>query len=299
MKPKHACLLLSIVLLQTPSFSQRVVDVSYSIDKQGRYIFTCNNKDYCTYILHLDFTTLDNAKADHTLPFEAEVRPGINKLLTISPLNNRDDIKLNYKSSYRKGCLSPVVNAGFVYLLPIMPGLETQAYIIPNGKGAGSIPGGQDSGYSVRLRAKMGDTIYAARRGIVTAVDVSNTENDAGASTTSNWNYVEIAQADCSFAQYGVLKKDGAFVKPGQTVEAGTPIGLVGGDRYGRGSDVRFSVSYYPGENNSQIPLLFWTKGNGKAPLRQGATYMSEFPKALLTLELPKKPKPAPHQKHA
>jgi len=191
-----------------------------------------------------------------------------------------------------------VVNPGFVYLLPITPGLETQAYIIPNAKGAGSIPGGQDSGYSVRLRAKMGDTIYAARRGIVTAVDVSNSENDAGATTTTNWNYVEIAQADCSFAQYGVLKKDAAFVKPGQTVEAGTPIGLVGGDRYGRGSDVRFSVSYYPGVNNTQIPLLFWTKGNGKGPLRQGATYLSEFPKALLTQELPKKPKPALHQKH-
>jgi hypothetical protein len=296
---KQAFLILSIAFLWTASNAQRIVDVSYSVDNQGRYIFICNNKDYCTYVIHVDFTTLVNAKADHALPYEAEVKPGINKLLIVSPLNKTDDTKVNFKSSYRKGCLSPIVNAGFVYLLPIAPGLETQAYIIPNAKGAGSVPGGQDSGYAVRLRAKMGDTIYAARRGIVTAVDVSNTENDAGASTTSNWNYVEIAQADCSFAQYGVLKKDGAFVKPGQTVEAGTPIGLVGGDRYGRGSDVRFSVSYYPGVNNTQIPLLFWTKGNSNGgPLRQGATYLSEFPKALLTQELPKKPKPAPHQKH-
>jgi hypothetical protein len=295
---KQAFLLLSIAFLWTASNAQRIVDVSYSVDNQGRYIFICNNKDYCTYVIHVDFTTLVNAKADHALPYEAEVKPGINKLLIVSPLNKTDDTKVNFKSSYRKGCLSPIVNAGFVYLLPIAPGLETQAYIIPNAKGAGSVPGGQDSGYAVRLRAKMGDTIYAARRGIVTAVDVSNTENDAGASTTSNWNYVEIAQADCSFAQYGVLKKDGAFVKPGQTVEAGTPIGLVGGDRYGRGSDVRFSVSYYPGVNNTQIPLLFWTKGNGKGPLRQGATYLGEFPKALLTQELPKKAKPGLHQKH-
>jgi Peptidase family M23 len=295
---KQALLFLSIAFLWTASNAQRIVDVSYSVDNQGRYIFICNNKDYCTYVIHVDFTTLVNAKADHALPYEAEVKPGINKMLIVSPLNKTDDTKVNFKSSYRKGCLSPIVNTGFVYLLPIAPGLETQAYIIPNAKGAGSVPGGQDSGYAVRLRAKMGDTIYAARRGIVTAVDVSNTENDAGASTTSNWNYVEIAQADCSFAQYGVLKKDGAFVKPGQTVEAGTPIGLVGGDRYGRGSDVRFSVSYYPGVNNTQIPLLFWTKGNGKGPLRQGATYLSEFPKALLIQELPKKPKPALHQKH-
>ncbi len=295
---KQVFFFLSIVLGWTASNAQRVVDVSYTVDNQGRYIFTCNNKGYCTYILQLDFTTLVNAKADHALPYEAEVKPGVNKLLVLSPLNKTEDTKVNFKTSYRKGCMSPAVNTGFVYLLPVTPGLETQAYVIPNAKGAGSIPGGQDSGYAVRLRAKMGDTIYAARRGVVTAVDVSNTENDAGATTTSNWNYVEISQGDCSFAQYGVLRKDAAFVKPGQTVEAGTPIGLVGGDRYGRGSDVRFSVSYYPGVNNTQIPLLFWTKGNGKGPLRQGATYLSEFPKTLLMQELPKKPKPAARQKH-
>ncbi len=297
---KNACLfLLSLVSMQTTLLAQRIVDVSYSIDQQGRYLFTCNNKDYCPYILHLDFTTLTNARADHALPYEAEVRPGINKLLTISPVNSKDDIKLNYKSSFRKGCLTPVVNTGFIYLLPITPGQETQAYRILNARGASSSPGGQDSGYSVRLRAKMGDTIYAARRGIVTAVDVSNSENDAGAATTTSWNYVEIAHADCSFAQYGILRKNSAFVKPGQSVEAGTPIGLVGGDSYGRGSEVRFSVSYYPGMSNTQIPLLFWTKDNGKGPLKQGAIYVSEFPKAILAQELPKtgskKVKPVVH----
>ena len=84
---KHICLLLPVLLAQTISFSQRVVDVSYSLDKQGRYLFSCNNKDYCTYVLHLEFTTLVNAKADHVLPYEAEVKPGINKLLVVSPLN--------------------------------------------------------------------------------------------------------------------------------------------------------------------------------------------------------------------
>lgn len=296
---KSCLLLLAIVLLQTASFSQRIISVSYSLDKQGRYIFTCNNKDVCNYILHVEFTTMDNAKADHALPYEAEVRPGINTLFTLSPLDTKSDVKLNFKSSFRKGCIKPVVNAGFVYLLPITPGQETQAYRIPNARGASASPGGQDSGYSVRLRAKMGDTIYAARRGIVTAVDVSNSENDAGATTTTSWNFVEIVHGDCSFANYGILKKNSAFVKPGQTVEAGTPIGLVGGDSYGRGSEVRFSVSYYPGLINTQIPLLFWTKDNGKGPLRHGAIYVSEFPKAILTQELAKtpakKPKPAAH----
>ncbi|HLZ90044.1 MAG TPA: M23 family metallopeptidase, partial [Puia sp.] len=135
-----------------------------------------------------------------------------------------------------------------------------------------------------------GDTIYAARRGVVSAMDVSNTENDAGANTTTNWNYIEIFHADGSFAEYGIIKKDGALVRPGQTVEAGAPIGIVGGDQYGRGAEIRFSVSYYPGVPNTQIPLQFWTKGNGRGQLKQGGFYTSEFTKALLTVETTKKP---------
>lgn len=269
--------------------AQKIIDISYTVDPQGRYVFTANNKAFCTYVLRIDFPTLDNLRADHSLPYETEIKPGPVKLITLSPIEKGKDTKLNYKSTNRKGLLNPVVNINFTYLLPTGPAIETQAYRIPN-KPAGSTPGGQDSGYSVRLRAKQGDTIYAARRGTVSAVDVSNTENDAGASTTTNWNFVEIFHADGSFAEYGILKKDGALVKPGQTVEAGAPIGIVGGDQYGRGSEVRFSVSYYPGVPNTQIPLQFWTKGNGKGQLKQGAFYTSEFTKALLTAETAKKP---------
>ncbi|HVS95518.1 MAG TPA: M23 family metallopeptidase [Puia sp.] len=307
---KKSLLLPFLFLVHGALLAQRAIEVRYSPDTKGRYVFRCNNHDFCTYVLYLDFPTLTNARCDHALPYEAEVKPGLNPLLVISQIDPSKEIKFNYKTSSRKGCLHPVVNAGFTYLLPIAPGQETQAYRIVNKRnaagqassgaaGTGGTKGGaggsgagvlQDSGYAVRLRANIGDTIYAARRGVVTVVAVGNAENDAGASTTDSWNHVEIAHADCSFAEYGVLKKDGALVRPGQNVEAGTPIGLVGGDRYGRGSDVRFSVSYYPGVVGTEIPLQFWTKGNGKGPLKHGATYTSEFPRNLLTLE---KPKPA------
>jgi len=289
---KSICLLPLFALLQTVAPAQKILTVSYTLDNQNRYIFTCNNKDYCPYVVQLDFPTLTNAQADHPLPYVVEVKPGTVKLITVSPVDKTKDTKLNFKTSNRKGVLNPVVNLNFVYLLPITPGLETQAYRVLNAKGS-NIPGAQDTGYSVRLRAKPGDTIYAARRGVVTAVETSSSENDAGATATSGWNYIEIYHADNSFGQYGVVQKDGAFVKPGQTVEAGTPIGLVGGDRYGRGAEVRFSVSWYPGVGNTNIPLVFWTKGNGKGTLRHGAFYTGEFPKAILNQELPKGKAPA------
>ncbi|HEV2480852.1 MAG TPA: M23 family metallopeptidase [Puia sp.] len=289
---KNLCLLLLASLAYLTSPAQRLLTVNYTTDNQNRYIFTCTNNDYCPYVVQVDFPTLTNAQADHPLPYTTEVKPGTVRLITVSPIDKTKDIKLNFKTSNRKGVLNPVVNLHFVYLLPITPGIETQAYRVTNVKGSAT-PGAQDTGYAIRLRAKPGDTIYAARRGVVTAVDVSNTENDAGANATNGWNYIEVYHADNSFAQYGVIQKDGAFVHPGQTVEAGTPIGLVGGDRYGRGAEVRFSVSWYPGVPNTNIPLVFWTKDNGKGALRHGADYTSEFPKAILNQELPRKKTPA------
>lgn len=275
--------------------AQKAVDVSYTLDNQGNYHFTCNNKAYCNYVLHVEFTTMTNAKSDHALPFEAEVKPGVSQIFTISPISKAQDTKINFKASSRKGCMSPVPNPDFTYLLPIGPGMEAQAFRINTSR--------TDSTYAIRLKMKNDDTIYAARRGIVTAVDVSNTENDAGATTTNNWNFVEIVHADCSFGQYGVLKKDGALVKPGQLVEAGTPIGIVGGDKFGRGSDIRFSVVYPSAQGNIAISPIFWTKGNGKGPLKHGTTYSSEFTKALVQLEQlknkvgPKTPAKAPAKK--
>ena len=298
-------LLLFFQLLHLPSFSQRLIEVSYQKDMQGNYNFTCINRAFCNYIVDIGFTKLENAATDHPLPFEAVVHPGNNKLFRLTKTNPKEDIVFNYKTGYLKGCLDPKVNTGFIYLLPITPGKEAQAYEIKNATRTATGDYGPDSTYAIRLRSHPGDTIYAARRGTVTEVDVSSAGNDAGAAG----NYIEIVHADCSFGRYGILKNNGAFVQPGQTVEAGQPIGLVGGDQYGRGSDVRFSVVYNQpkedlqtaGDNNNgpghwvYVPLQFWTKFNGKGMLRHGATYTSEFPKAILTQEISKPPgKPVP-----
>src|SRR5258707_11804281 len=96
-------LLAALLVLQSSLFSQRVIEVSYALDRQGNYIFSCMNRAYCNYVVTIGFTTLENAKSDHPLPYEGEVRPGFNKLFTVSPEKGKD-IQLNYKNSYRKGC---------------------------------------------------------------------------------------------------------------------------------------------------------------------------------------------------
>ena len=291
---RHKKLMISLLLLVT-HFSlsaQRTIEVKYQQDQKGAYVFSCVNYAFCNYILDIGFTSFTNVKCDQPLPFHAEVKPGYNKLFSISVIDPQAAVQFNYKSGFQKGCIHPNVNQNIIYLLPITPGTQAQVYEMSPVKSSDS-----GSWYVLRLKMKPGDTIYAARKGIVNDIQDQNGANDAGQASIGTENFIEIVQPDCSFARYGILRKNSALVKPGQLVKAGQPIGLVGGDAYGRGSDLRFSVYYYQEESgmlnqtsiSHYIVPQIWTKNNGKGRLKHGAIYISEFPSSVLNQELPKK----------
>jgi hypothetical protein len=300
-----------IYLLPPSAFSQRVIEVKYVQHARGNYDFICNNNAYCDYILDVNFTSLDNAKSDKPLPYHTEVKPGNTKLFSLSKENPANQLQFKYQVRYNKGCINPTVSADFTYLLPVTPGKEVQAYEMQGPDASAAVSGQPEkkNWYVIRLKMNPGDTIYAARRGTVTEMDVSNGLNDAGAASAGSENYIEVVHGDCSFARYGIVKKNGALVKPGQVVEAGHPLALVGGDRFGRGSDVKLSVYYNQEQEEggfvkmywNYVPLIFWTKYNGKGKLKHGAVYTSEHPQSILGQEMnkpaPKKPKAKPKPK--
>ena len=283
---------LFLLLLHFSLPAQRVIEVKYQQDQKGAYVFSCVNYAFCNYILEIGFTNFTNVKCDQPLPFHAEVKPGYNKLFSISAIDPQAAVQFKYQSTFQKGCIHPNVSLDFIYLLPITPGTQSQVYEMSPVKSSDS-----GSWYVLRLKMKSGDTIYAARKGIVNDIQDQNGANDAGQASIGKENFIEIVQPDCSFARYGILRKNSALVKPGQWVKAGQPIGLVGGDAYGRGSDLRFSVYYYQEDSgmlnetaiSHYIVPQIWTKNNGKGRLKHGAIYISEFPASVLNQEIPKK----------
>jgi len=140
---KLSSILVLAALAYLPSSAQRLLTVTYTTDNQNRYIFTCTNKDFCPYVVQVDFPTLTNAQPSHPIPYTSEVKPGTVQLITVAPIDKDKEIKLNLKTANRKGVINPVVNLNFVYLLPITPGIETQAYRVTNVKGS-SNQGAQD-----------------------------------------------------------------------------------------------------------------------------------------------------------
>ena len=166
---KYVLILYCLVFLGLHSYAQRMVEVKYEPDSKGGYVFSCYNYAYCNYILGLGFTTFDNLKCDQSLPFHAEVKPGYNKLFTISAIDPQSPVKFKYNSGLQKGCMHPVVNPDFIYLFPITPGKEAQVFEMSPDK-----PNDSTFWYVLRLKMKPGDTIYAARKGIINIVQDQN-----------------------------------------------------------------------------------------------------------------------------
>ena len=143
-----------------------------------------------------------------------------------------------------------------------------------------------------------GDTIYATRRGRVTEVSDDANLTNSGYTFAREGNYVEVVHNDCSFGKHTVFRDSGIFLQPGDWVEAGQPLGNVGGERYAEGPHVRFSVRYHleqpildkdghPTERTeywAYVPVNFWVKDKGKIHLAKGTTYTSELPVNLVTI---------------
>src|ERR1700761_5663175 len=99
---KNICLFFIALFFYLSSNAQRVLEVNYAKDTKGNYVFSCVNHAFCTYVLQVQFTTLNNASSDKQLPFIGEVQPGYNKLFTITEGKGPADFQMNYKVSNRK-----------------------------------------------------------------------------------------------------------------------------------------------------------------------------------------------------
>lgn len=301
MKPLILILYFLFFYPSIPS-AQQTVEVKYAADSKGNYKFSCENHGYCNYIVEVNFTYLQNLRADFKLPFTGSVQPGFSSSFTLTKENS--DQPSNFRFSYRyiKGCIKPKVNMDYTYLLPVAPGKAVQSYEMEYFLKRYMNDAAPQDWYALSIKMKAGDTVYASRRGTVTEVKDDANLKESGYTMASTDNYIEVYHGDCSFARYQVFRDKSIFVKAGQSIEAGDPIGIVGGEKYTTGPHLRFCVyytidkdafaDYDQADRRSRlayVPVQFWTKDTGKLKLANDSKYISEHPTALIAQEMSKK----------
>lgn len=286
-------LLISYLYSQTDIFINKEVDGLYNMR------MSCNNSGYCDYLIYMTFE-LNNAYIKEELPFLKNVKRGYsNNILTIYPSIPTLRANFWYKYKAYKGRMNAKVDKNFIYLMPLKGQniSVTKAVTIEELLEKEKL----QEWFSLSFIAKERDTVYASRAGFVNKVENKFSLPEDNTIFTRKTNYVEIYHADGTFANYNLLNGEFIFVKKGQRVLPGDPIGLVEnvyGEPY-----LYFSL-YYLVVDKSKFNTVAdiqikYTSINPKILTLNGINqylenveqYSSFYPDSIINLELTKKEK--------
>lgn len=114
-----------------------------------------------------------------------------------------------------------------------------------------------DSKYALDFQMPVGDTVCAARKGIVINVVKKHTKGGKSKKFKPYANFIMVYHEDGTIAQYVHLKHEGALVEIGDTVEQGQAIGLSGNTGWSTEPHLHFSIYKIRKGKLVSIPSMF------------------------------------------
>lgn len=183
-----------------------------TLQHDNKYDFYAKNRSFYPYRLRFEFNEFLNltpfiSKRDYIL------QPGRNKLFSVSVKDEKNPHTYSYKISFMIGLLCDEIDEKFPYLIPIKILDARKILYSPD-----------QTIHANHFQLQKGDTIFCMRKGLVVAVP--NMFNDAD--RISQTESLEIMHKDNSVLKYENIDPENTFVKAGQKVYPGQPIGLIG-----------------------------------------------------------------------
>lgn len=300
MKRLFFVLIVALAFAESLLAQNREIEISYEADRMGSYTFYSTNNDFCKYTVQITFTDMQNLYLPGSSPYVKEVPPGKSTLFVLRPISEKMSSTFRYSYTYQRGCLVTRPDKSMVYLIPVKPGKTVVPFpfseFILNDKVKPN-----ESFYSLGFKVNAGDTVCAARGGIVISSVDTVLNSFSNIQTSSRENKIEIMHRDCSIARYTVISK--SLVEVGDKITPGDPIAIAGGENYTLGTHFRLIVHYNsgkvvedPGNGNRAykqyrwdcLTLKFFTKEEGITILTPHQTLISEHPESVITRELTK-----------
>jgi murein DD-endopeptidase MepM/ murein hydrolase activator NlpD len=242
----------------------------------GLFDFFAENPNYYPIQLNLTFTEFSNMTSATKLPFVGTIQPGKHKIFNIRRIILDIPGGFKYIHSTRIGAFPVNYDPSTVYDLPVGIGKETKT--INFDLSQSDDPNKILWGFSM----SKGDTVFAAREGVVCMMTKSETINGY----KSGENSITILHPDNSFGKYEALADSQVFVKMGDFVQKGAALGIGGGSNYAVGIHVRFSVYFVNARIDSieinkirnyhqYINPLFRTGDSDNSTLTENKMYLS------------------------
>ena len=133
--------------------------------------------------------------------------------------------------------------------------------------------------FSIDFAMKPGTPIHAARAGVVAGTKSDSQKSGNTKDFLDFANYVSIAHADGTYAEYAHLKYQGVEVEMGEHVKQGQLIGYSGNTGYSKGPHLHFAVlQVTSAEDSTTIPVTFLTDQGVVGRLRTHHDYLAVAP---------------------
>jgi len=197
-------------------YFQRRIDNPVKVEvfcQDDKYQFYATNRSFFPYTLNIHFQELKNLTPEF-LNRDFIVLPGRIRLFSLSVKEKETAHSYRYNFTYKIGIKARQVDHSYPYLIPVGAG-KTIELVICNYD--------QPSYCMDFFKLNAGDTIFAMRKGYIAAVP--NMYHDAD--RISAKESLEIIHKDETIMIYENIDPGKVFVKPGDTVIPGQPIGLI------------------------------------------------------------------------
>lgn len=192
------------------------IKVTYEKMGDGLYDFYAENPNYCPMQFMLEFTELVNESVSCDLPFIATLNPGKQKIFSMRRVLVDIPGSFKYKTDVRLGGYPVKHTDEAIYQLPIGKG-RTSKVSLPDYTVLGTP---EKRVYSFTMQP--GDTAFAAREGVVCQILQAKMVDGLMRGSNS----ILVLQPDNTFARYELFAPETFLVKLGDTIKAGTPLGL-------------------------------------------------------------------------
>jgi len=195
------------------TFGKRITDpIEMEVkEANGKISFNATNRSLFDYTLIINFSNLQNV---FPMVFKREIKlhPGYNNLFDLTIKNRDQGVSYEYSITYLMR-LSKNPDLTYPYLVPVGKGKTIYLNSIINS--------GVKTFISNQFKISNGDTVYAMRKGIVTALPENNSSVDRVFKSGS----LEILHGDGTLAIYRGIKTV-LNANIGHQVFPGEPIGL-------------------------------------------------------------------------
>jgi murein DD-endopeptidase MepM/ murein hydrolase activator NlpD len=234
------------------------IEISYEKSEEG-FLFFASNNEKVPYTVKISFQKLENLKGNAgneifitTIPAQVSKH----KVLELTKLQPSKSTSFDFNYLYTVGDPSLEVDEDFPYLLPYKHGKRVRV-------GQGNNGSGTHTGINaIDFNLEIGDSIYAARRGLVIEVKEDSNMGGDNPKFEPYGNFIKVYHEDGTLGSYVHLKKNGSLVKKGDQISKGQLIGFSGNTGWSSGPHLHFMVAQNRDFQNFTLPIKFLNYNN-------------------------------------